>query len=164
MSSKIKSTEALDTWLTPLDFYNELNSRFNFNKFDPCPPDNDLELFNGLEVDWTDITFCNPPYSQKLKEKFIYKAYAESMKGKVSVLLLPVSTSTKIFHELIKPNARIEFLKGRIKFEGIDRTGNWVNPYTGMYTLENTEGRTKINRSGQTDSMIVIFGDKNNDF
>lgn len=164
MSVKNKSTETLDTWLTPSQFYNELNSRFNFDDFDPCPPDNDLELFNGLSVDWANTTYCNPPYSQKLKEKFIYKAYSESLKHKLCILLLPVSTSTKIYHELILPNARVEFLKGRLKFEGFDRDGNWVNPNTGMYTLEDTEGRKKVNRSGQNDSMLVIFGDECHDF
>ena len=38
-------------------------------------------------------------------------------------MLLPVSTSTKIFHEIIYPNAKIRFLKGRIKFLGHNTKG-----------------------------------------
>lgn len=55
-------------------------------------------------------------------------------------MLLPVSTSTKIFHEVILPNAEIRFLKGRVKFEGINSFGELVS-----------------NKCGMHDSMIVIF-------
>ena len=167
MSNKAKSQSPSDTWLTSKDFYEELNKRFRFDDFDPCPPDNNIELFDGLTVDWADRTFCNPPYSKTLKEKFLYKAYAESLKGKLIVLLLPVSTGTKIFHELIQPNAKVEFIKGRLKFEGIDNKGNWINPNCGMSRLKNIPGRyieRTINRSGQNDSMLVIFDGRNYDF
>jgi hypothetical protein len=52
------------------------------------------------------VNFINPPYSRKLKEAFIRKALEESKKGKTCVLLLPVSTSTAIFHDVILPNAK----------------------------------------------------------
>jgi hypothetical protein len=155
---KNKKNQASDTWLTPKDFYEKQNLRFNFDGFDPCPPNNDLNLFDGLKADWADRTYCNPPYSQKLKESFLYKGYQESLKGKLVVFLLPVSTSTKIYHELINPYATVEFLRGRLRFEGIDSDGNWVNPNTGMYKLDNVpEDAIKIHRSGQNDSMLVTF-------
>lgn len=158
----IKSQSALDTWLTPRVFYNQLDNRFHFDDFDPCPPDCDLTKFNGLNVSWAQTNFVNPPYSRLAKEAFINKAYYESLAGKTSVLLLPVSTSTKIFHDLIHPKAKIEFVKGRLKFEGIDRDGNWVNPYEGMTQLKNVlVGARQLIRCGQQDLMLVIFGDKN---
>lgn len=161
MSNKTKSQSLSDTWLTPYEWFINIDRRFQFNTFDPCPPENDIELFDGLKVDWADKSFCNPPYSKTLKEKFIYKAYAESQKGKLAVLLLPVSTGTKIFHDLILPNAKVEFIKGRLKFEGIDNDGNWVNPNCGVYKLKNIpENAFQIHRSGQTDSMLVIFGEE----
>lgn len=87
--------------------------------------------------------FVNPPYSRKLKEAFIMKALEESKKGKICVLLLPVSTSTLIFHNVILPNAvKIEFVKGRLKFEQKDE-----------------DGKFKSKGCGQHDSMIVVFGD-----
>mgnify|MGYP003399750486 FL=1 len=95
------------------------------------------------------INFVNPPYSQKLKEQFVKKAVEEMKKGKVSVFLIPVSTSTKLFHEWIKPNAsEIDFLKGRIKFGKRDENGNFYLPL-------NDKGKTQ---SGTKDSMIVVFG------
>jgi hypothetical protein len=136
-----------DNYATPPEFYNELNKRFNFN-FDPCPY-NEGEIINdGLKIEWGRSTFVNPPYSQKLKEAFIKKGIEEMKKGKLCVFLIPVSTSTKLFHDYIKPNATsIEFVKGRIKFGKRDENGNFYLPL-------NSKGKTQ---SGTKDSMIVIF-------
>jgi hypothetical protein len=156
---KNKSVVASDTWLSPLKFYQELNSRFNFDPFDPCPGDNNIEEFDGLSVPWAQRNYVNPPYSQKLKEQFLWKGYHESLQGKLVVFLLPVSTSTKIFHELILPNAKIEFLRGRLGFEGVDTRGNWVNPNTGMGKLKYVpENAHQIKQSGQNDLFLAIFG------
>ena len=71
------------------------------------------------------------------------KASEESRKGKTCVMLLPVSTSTKLFHDYILPNAKeIRFVKGRIKFKGINTKGEYVD-----------------NKSPMHDSMIVIFAE-----
>lgn len=131
-----------DNWATPKEFYDKLNQEFNFD-FDPCPlntskitPEND-----GLLIEWGGCNFVNPPYSRDLKEKFVKKAIEESKKGKKCVMLLPVSTSTKLFHEHILPNQKeIRFIKGRIKFLGI-----------------NTKGEYVTNKAPMHDSMIVIF-------
>ena len=138
-----------NNYATPPVLYNELNREFNFT-FDPCPyneneitPDTD-----GLLLEWGASNFVNPPYSQKLKEAFILKAVEEQAKGKRSVFLIPVSTSTKIFHHVIKPYAKeIRFLKGRIKFGKLDKAGNFYFPL-------NKKGKVQ---SGTKDSMIVIF-------
>ena len=69
------------------------------------------------------------------------KALEESKKGKTCVLLLPVSTSTAIFHDVILPNAKkIDFVRGRLKFEQKDENGSF-----------------KSKGCGQHDSMIVVF-------
>jgi len=125
-----------DNWATPKSLYDELNQEFNFD-FDPCP----LNGKDGLLIEWGLRNFINPPYSRKLKEAFINKAYEEAKKGKLCVMLLPVSTSTKIFHEVLKPNAtEIRFIKGRIKFVGT-----------------NTKGELVDNKAPMHDSMIVVF-------
>jgi len=127
-----------DNWATPKDLYDKLNDEFNFD-FDPCPLHS---KFDGLhsETIWCDSNFINPPYSRKLKEEFIKRAYNESLNGKLCVMLLPVSTSTKIFHDYIYGKAEIRFIKGRVKFEGI-----------------NTFGEKVSNKCGMHDSMVVIF-------
>jgi len=129
-----------DDWKTPKDFYDKLDIEFHFD-FDPCPL---FSKSNGLEEDWGESNFINPPYSRKLKESFIRKAFEESNKNKLCVMLLPVSTSTKIFHEIIYPNAEIRFVKGRIPFEGTNTFGEKVG-----------KGSAPMH-----DSMVVIFRPK----
>lgn len=115
---KKRNLKINDDWKTPQDLYDSLDKEFHFD-FDPCPFKHDITLWNGLEIEWGCSNFVNPPYSRKLKEEFIRKAYLEYLKNKIVVMLLPVSTSTKIFHEIIYPNCEIRFLKGRVKFEGL---------------------------------------------
>ena len=128
-----------DDWATPKELYDKLNAEFNFD-YDPCPL---FSTFDGLQTDWGKSNFINPPYSRKLKEAFVLKAIEESKKGKLCVMLLPVSTSTKLFHQHILPNAKeIRFLEKRVKFLGV-----------------NTKGEYVTNKSPMHDSMIVVFGD-----
>lgn len=164
MSKKVRN-KVHDTWLTPYKWRCEQQARLGFSDFDPCPPDCDTDHFDGLKVNWDTCTFANIPYSQQLKEKFLFKAHAESLKGKFVVILCPVSTSTKVFHSLILPTAKIEFIKGRLPFEGIDNDGNWCNPYLGgdlqivadWRENNNCFDRKRVNRSGQQDLMLVIW-------
>lgn len=136
-----------DNYATPPEFYNELNKQFNFD-YDPCPYNDGEIVVDGLKTEWGGANYINPPYSQKLKELFIKKGIIEMKKGKLCVFLIPVSTSTKLFHDYIKPNATsIEFVRGRIKFGKIDENGNFYLPL-------NSKGKTQ---SGTKDSMIVIF-------
>lgn len=137
---KNRNLDNVDDWGTPNKFYDELKKEFNFD-FDPCPLQHNLALWDGLEIEWTERNFINPPYSRILKEKFINKAVEESKKGKLCVMLLPVSNSTKIFHEVIMPNANeIRFVRGRLKFKGFNTFGQFVTDKVGMH-----------------DSMVVIF-------
>lgn len=136
---KKRSSKYSDNWETPKEFYDQLSNEFGGFDFDPCPLNN--KRFDGLKINWGNKNFINPPYSLKLKESFVQKAVDESNKGKLCVLLLPVSTSTKLFHKVIKPNAKeIRFIEGRLKFSGYNSKGQLVN-----------------NKNGMHDSMIVVF-------
>ena len=56
-------------------------------------------------------------------------------------MLLPVSTSTKLFHHYILPNQKeIRFIYKRIKFKGVNTFGEYVE-----------------NKAGMHDSMVIIF-------
>lgn len=139
---KNRNLQHSDQWATPKWLYDELDQEFSFN-FDPCPL-TDSEIppeKDGLLIDWGTSNYINPPYSRKLKEAFIRKAVEESQKGKLCVMLLPVSTSTAIFHDVVKPNAtEIRFLRGRVSFEGYNTKGEFTSTGKGMH-----------------DSMVVIF-------
>jgi hypothetical protein len=122
-------------YATPKYIYEPLNDEFNFD-FDPCPLNHDIIKWNGLIIDWGKSNFVNPPYDRKIKEAFIKKGIEEYKKGKTVVFLLPVSTSTKIFHDFILVNnPEIRFIKGRIKFDN--------------------------NKAGTFDNMLVIFKSNN---
>lgn len=125
-----------NNWGTPPQLISYIKTKYfnNMDFFDPCPLFAD---FNGLEINWEKRNFINPPYDRKTKEQFILKAYIESLKGNQCVLLLPVSTSTAIFHDIIKPNANIEFLRGRVKF--------WEN------------GKPNNKKPSRQDSFIIEF-------
>ena len=79
--------------------------------FDPCPLYGEK---GGLELDWLDYNYVNPPYSNP--SPWVDKAIVEANKGKVVVMLLPVDTSTKWFAKLIEAKAHIFWSNGRIRF------------------------------------------------
>lgn len=138
---KDRNLEHSNDWKTPDEFYNELNEIYNFD-FDPAPFQHNIEEWDGLEVEWGNRTYLNPPYDLKLKTAFVKKAVEESKKGKLVVCLLPVSTSTELYHKTILPNISepIRFLYKRLRFSGWNTKGEWVENKTGMH-----------------DSMVVIF-------
>lgn len=136
---KIRNIPHKDDWATPEWLYKELDAEFAFD-FDPCPLYHDMR-WDGLTIEWGKSNFVNPPYSRKLKEAFVKKAIEESKKGKKCVMVLPVSTSSILFHDFIKPNAKeIRFIKGRVSFCGINTKGELVN-----------------NKIPMHDTMLVIF-------
>lgn len=141
-----------DDWMTDPRFYKKWNDICFFD-FDPCPWHHDMS-WDGLEIAWGLRNFVNPPYNLKLKTAFVEKGIEEAGKGKFCFFLLPVSTSTKLFHDLILPNISepIEFVRGRIPFIGLNKKGQRVN-----YHL--LQQQTDIKASGQFDSMIVRFGE-----
>ena len=132
-----KNGSKIDDWATPDYIFNYVRTEFG-DFFDPCPLNAD---FDGLSIEWNKVNYINPPYSRPLKDLFIKKAYEESKKGKICIMLIPATTETIIFQDTIYPNAEIRLIKGRIKFKG------W-----------NTKGVYVENACGQTGSMLCIFG------
>lgn len=135
MNKKTRSMHHSNHWATPADFYELLNAEFQFD-FDPCPLFAD---FDGLVIEWGERNYINPPYERKAKQAFIEKSVKEKNAGKLCVMLLPVSTSTRAFHEMILPNmTEIRFVKGRLSF------------------IKSEESRSHGD-CGMHDSMLIIF-------
>ena len=109
-----------EMWETPqwlFDMYNEI---YHFT-LDVCATAENAKCENyftpeqdGLKQKWTGICWCNPPYGRGIDE-WIRKAIDSSA---LTVMLLPARTDTKWFHDLVLPNAKIEFIRGRVKFGG----------------------------------------------
>lgn len=132
-------------WSTPQYLFDELNARFQFT-LDACasPENAKCERFytledDGLKQSWkNEVVFCNPPYGRGLIEPWVKKAFEED--EATSVLLLPVRTSTKWFHNYCCSKSRpvhVDFIRGRVKF---------IPPSSDIKAS-----------SPREDSMIVIF-------
>ena len=106
---KNKNNNTHDNWQTPKHILDQIEKEFG-KFFDPCPINAD---FNGLEIEWKSVNFINPPWSIKLKTAFVKKAIEESKKGKVCIVLIPVSKaqnfSMKIFCQMLM---KLDLLRG----------------------------------------------------
>src|ERR1041384_303532 len=141
-------------WETPIDLFNRLNDEFHFNLDAAATHDNHLcdNYFtienDALKQDWTQYKsiFVNPPYS-RLIGKFVEKAYNESKKNCIIVMLIPARTCTKFFHNYIMKSKEIRFIKGRCKF--VNRS----------FPRWRADGNFKVTPA-PFPSMIVVFDGK----
>lgn len=114
-----------DDWTTPPDFFKQLDNEFHFTLDAASSEENHLckNYFtietDGLSQDWGGHrVFCNPPYGRQIG-KWVQKAWEEAKKPNTTiVMLLPARTDTKWFHNYIYHQAKIRFIKGRLKFGG----------------------------------------------
>ena len=113
-------------WSTPMDFFNKLNTEFNFT-LDPCATAENAKCSkfytledDGLAQDWlNEIVFMNPPYGRQIKH-WIKKAFDESLKGAIVVCLVPARTDTQYWHDYCMKADEVRFIKGRLKFSDKD--------------------------------------------
>ena len=108
--TRINRSTLHENWCTPLDIYNEYVTDREY--FDPCPYPR--ASWDALTIEWKSNNFVNPPFGQ-LKE-FTLKCKQEYLKGKNIGLLMPARVDTRYFHDNVLPHARIEFIKGRLRF------------------------------------------------
>lgn len=130
-------SSATDLWATPQDFFDGLNDEFHF-ELDACavPENAKCERYitpdmDGLTQDWdANSIWCNPPYGREVG-KWVAKAVREAMEGKTVVMLLPVRTDTRWFHQYIYHKAEIRFISGRLRFGGAKN----VAPFPSMVVI-----------------------------
>lgn len=88
---------------------------------DPLASTRFTEEDDGLEQDWSGHpqVWMNPPFSEK--EAFLrrFLMFFEDGEIELGVVLLPVDTSTDLFHELVAAKADyLFFMDGRLSFDG----------------------------------------------
>lgn len=112
-------------WATPQDLFDKLNQEFGPFDLDPCATKENAKcerFYNmqddGLKQNWAERerVFINPPYGREIG-KWVQKAYEESLKGCLCVMLLPARTDTRWWHEWVM-KGEVRFLRGRLKFGG----------------------------------------------
>ena len=126
-----------DNWRTPSTLYNKM---INLGYYDPCPI-NPLE--DGLQSEWHEKNFVNPPYS-RLKE-WIIKAISEHKKKREVILLIPARTDTQAFKLLYDYGCHFVFITGRLKFND-----KGIAPFPSVL----------INITGQTSTFELIEREK----
>lgn len=111
-----------DNWATPQEFFDKLNSVFEFT-LDPCASAKNAKApkyytaeDDGLAQNWDgERVFMNPPYGRGIGD---WVKKASETKGLV-VCLVPARTDTKWWHNYVAGGgADIHFLAGRLKFGG----------------------------------------------
>jgi hypothetical protein len=111
---------ATTDWSTPEDLYKALDAEFHFD-MDPCPIQSAEDGLLPLFSDWRGRrVYVNCPYGPAIR-KWIERAL--QAEPELAVFLIPARTDTRVFHDLILPNAsEVRFLRGRLKFGGM-KTG-----------------------------------------
>jgi phage N-6-adenine-methyltransferase len=117
-------TSATEDWATPDDFFDEINKEFVFT-LDACASEWNKKVDNyfnkeqnALEQTWTGVVWMNPPYGRAIG-KWMAKALESAKNGATVVCLVPARTDTAWWHDY-SMQGEIRFLRGRLKFVGID--------------------------------------------
>lgn len=126
---KVLFSKNSDNWRTPKIIY-EYYMKLGF--YDPCPYESE---FDGLQIEWKEKNFVNPPYSQI--SKWVDKSIEQNKKGKDVVLLIPARTDTKYFKKLVDYGCRIGFVTGRLHFNNSNSA-----PFPSCYVYLLGTGRT----------------------
>lgn len=111
-------------WATPRGIFRELDYRFHFD-LDACATAETAkcesyftEEDDALKQDWSRFRsiFVNPPYGDQINS-WLMKAYLTSEQGSTVVCLVPSRTDTSWWHDICM-KGKIEFIRGRIRFDG----------------------------------------------
>jgi site-specific DNA-methyltransferase (adenine-specific) len=117
-----------DDWGTPSEFYATLNHEFGFTldvaasaTNAKCPRYFSIDT-DGLSQPWAPETcWMNPPYGRGIGA-WMAKAWHEATLGATVVGLIPARTDTAWWHNYVAKAAEIRFVRGRLKFDGTDRS------------------------------------------
>ena len=135
-------------WQTPPEIFNPLHEEFEFTLDAAATAENTMlprfwtEEENGLKQSWEgERLWINPPYG-KIGIQFIMKAHTRE--AELSVLLLPVRSDTKVWHECILHGEadEIRFLRGRVQFVG----AKYRSPFPSCIVIYKNTGERKHGR------------------
>lgn len=114
---------ANDNWETPQWLFNFARERYGDFQLDVCATHSTnkcskyyTETENSLIQPWTELNWCNPPYSNI--RPWVEKAALETNLGHRTVMLLPADFSTRWFKIVWDLSSEILILNKRIQFVG----------------------------------------------
>ena len=137
-------------WETPQWLFDHFDKMFDFD-LDVCATEKTAKVVNyftkdddGLQHLWSDSNWMNPPYGREVV-KWVKKAYEESLKGNMTVCLLPARPDTRWWHDYVMEADVIHFIKGRLKFGNNNNSAPFPSCIAifGMFNYERvkTKGR-----------------------
>ncbi len=107
-------------WETPDEVFAALDAEFGF-EIDVCAMADRAKCRHffsadqdGLKQSWGRVCWMNPPYGSALP-KWMAKAYAESLRGAMTVCLVPARTGTRWWHDFTM-RGEIRLIRGRLRF------------------------------------------------
>jgi len=116
-----KFNSANSDWETPQWLFDLLDNEFHFTCDVAANNENAKVAYfidskrDALAQDWHGVCWLNPPYGRGI-EKWVQKAYEESQRGALVVMLVPARTNTLWWHKYCMKASEIRFLLGRPKF------------------------------------------------
>lgn len=127
-------------WLTPPELMKQLQDEFNFD-FDPCPypkPDD----FDGLNIEWGNRNYVNPPFGVVLHEgkkkgatAWVRKAITEFKKGKLVVFVYPIDKWVLMMLEAMGSEVRnLKDVRWHSIEDGV--AGNGTGRHIAMFILD----------------------------
>ena len=132
MNNRVHFSSKKGDWGTPWELFHKLNRKHGPCTLDVCATPFNAKVRNFItpaenslrpEVPWNGVCWMNPPYGRVIA-RWLAKVYDEVKSGRASkvVCLLPSRTDTTWFHDFVLPHSNIEFIRGRVKFEGADNS------------------------------------------
>ncbi len=111
-----------DEWATPPWLFDKLNAEFHFD-LDVCATAANSKCkaywskeSDALKMIWCKTNWCNPPYSNQMP--WGQKAFSESLRGNITVMLAMCDTSTQFFKYRSNAADEIRLLDRRVQFVG----------------------------------------------
>jgi site-specific DNA-methyltransferase (adenine-specific) len=136
-------TSETPEWYTPRVLVERMEKKYGKFVLDPAATPESAKAPNyftvkedGLKQDWSwaENVWMNPPYGREIG-KWVKKAYHESQKGCRVVALLPARPGPKWFQDWVLNKAELEWLPGRIKFEGPEGTPATSAPFDSVIAV-----------------------------
>ena len=128
---KYNYTRSKNDYMTPVELLNRALNTKQKELFDLdvcCSRENVPAIHyykygekDGLKEPWKKLNWCNPPFDECAK--WIKKAYLEQQEGKETVMLIPVRSETRYWHDYILYNPKV-------KIEWLRKGYSFINPET----------------------------------
>lgn len=149
-------SSATDDWATPQAFFDKVSDRFGGFDLDAAASNQNTKCkrcitqdMDALNIRWSRTLWegpkkiwLNPPYGRVIG-LFMAKAVEAYKDGCLVVCLVPARTDTAWWHDHVAPYAKVEFIRGRLKF------GNAKNSAPFPSTLVIYDGRQLKSKTGE---------------